>query len=411
MAASLVTAPAERNMIRTPIYITIESGQMSGTEAPYTADQDNLYCVCEVWDEPLTGDPVLLARLRAPYSTDDKRVTFDIAPIIPRTIALPTAASIGISPSDPYHQAATQLTKRIHLKYADAYGIPLVTESLTTSDTYLMINGGLPADAVQDINWPGALLGLHSYFYKRADAYPFRKPVSKMQPDWIYFVSQVADDFDVVVTMHYSDGTYDTYTAISSIAVVINRGYWIQAGYNQLKIDDHADTSKTVVGYDVSLIRETGSQNAFTAFYIIDEECPSWERYLLVQNGMGGYESVRLKGIMRHSHEVQRDRFERTRWTDFDIEDGVTDDLSVQGSPVYTVHTGHYPAWYLDHLRQLLHGKLWLIDTDLSALGEYRFKRVLCDTTSVEIRSDRPGPGGFSITLRNAWKDDGYNVY
>jgi len=411
MAASLVTAPAERNMIRTPIYITIESGQMSGTEAPYTADQDNLYCVCEVWEDPPSGDPVLLARLRAPYSTDDKRVTFDIAPLIPRTLSLPSAASIGISPSTPYHDEADDLTKRIYLKYADAYGIPVVAETLTQSDTFLCINGGLPADAVQDINWPGALLGLHSYFYKRADAYPFRKPVSMMQPDWIYYVSQVADDISIVVTIHYGDGTYDTYTAISAITLVEDKGYWIQSGYNQLKVDDHADTSKDVVGYDVSLIRATGGQNAFTAFYIIDDECPSWERYLLYQNGMGGYETVRLKGIMRHSHEVQRDRFERTRWSDFSITDGVTDDLTTFGGPVFTAHTGHYPSWYLDHLRQLLHGKLWIIDTDLSGIGEYRFKRILCDTNSVDIRSDRPGPGGFSFTYRHAWKDDGYNVY
>lgn len=411
MAASLVTPPAEKNMIRTPIYITIESGQMSGAEAPYTLDQDNLKCVCEVWYEPLAGDDYMLDRLIAPYSTDDKRVTFDIASLIPRSISLPSAASIGVSGGDPIGEAALYITHRIYLKYADAYGIPLVDEELTETDTYLCIDGGLPADAVQDINWIGPLLGLHAYYFKRNSAYTFRKPVSTEQPDWIYFVSQVADDVDIVVTIHYSDGTYAFYTAKEGMAVVINRGYWVQSGYDQLKVDDHADPDKTVIGYDVSLIRQTGSVNAFTAFYVLDTECPSWPKYLLYQNAMGGYETVRLKGITRYGHEVQRVRFERTRWTDFSIQEGLTDELSVKGSPTYNSHTGHYPAWYLNHLRQILHGKVWIIDTDLSAIGEYRFKRVIVDTNSIEVHSDTPGPGGFSFTYRHAWKDDGFNVY
>ena len=412
MAATLILEPAEKNMIRNPIWVTIETDQMSGAEPPYTIDQDNLSCVCEVWHDPLAGDPVLLGRLRAPYSTDDKRATFDIASLVRfPELAIPSEASIGVSPSTPLGEAAPYLTRRIHLAYADAYGTPVVTEALTETDIYLCIDGGLPADAVQDINWAGPLLALHSYLYKRNSAYILRKPVSKAQPDWIYFITQVADNVDVIVTIHYSDGTYEFYTAINNMAVVINRGYWVQAGYNQLKVDDNANPGKTVIGYDVSLVRVTGEVNAYTQFYVVDDMCPSWERYILYQNGMGGYETVRMKGVTRYSHEVQRDRFERTPWTDFDIKTGVIDEIRVRGGAVYNTHTGHYPSWYVEHLRQMMHGKMWLIDMELSDLDEYRFKRIVVDNTTVDIRSDIPAADGFALTYRHAWKDDGFNIF
>ena len=410
MASSIVTAPAEKALIRNPIYVTLETSLMSGGSPPYTPDEDNLSCRLEVWRDVDAGEE-MLARLKAPYSTDDKQVTFDISRLLPRVIALPTPESIGISPGDPYSGEAEGLTDVYRLKHADQYGDPVTPEALTTSDDYLAIHGGVPADALQSISFAGALIGLHSYYWKRHDAFTFLKPVSTSQPDWIYFVALVTDDVEVTVTIHYTDGTFESYVS-HTIAVEANRAYWTQAGHDQLKIADNADPDKTVNGYDVSLVRVTGMQNAFTAFFVLDDMCPSWEKFLLYHNGLGGYESVRMKGITEYGHEVSRETFERTRWTDFDVETGEFDDTRVLGGPVFNTHTGHYPAYYVEHLRQLLHGKLWIIDTDLGEiLNDWRFKKIRVDTTQLRIRTDVPAADGFAITYRHGWLDDGFNIF
>lgn len=407
MASTLITAPPEHAFTRTPIWVTIESDLFTGSAGAYVPSEDNLSCRLEVW-----RDGVMILRTKAPYSTIDKRATFDISGALRRDTAfLPSDASIGISGSDPLYAEAVLLTDVYSIKHADQYGSPVVAETLTEEGDYLAIQGGLPADAIQDINWAASAIALHSYFYLRNSSFIFRKPVSKMQPDWIYFVGLVTDDFQVVVTIAYDDGTTDEYDS-TLMAITADTGYWLQSGYNQLKVDTNADPAKTVIGYSVSIIRVTGMQNVFTAFYVIDDVSPSWEHCILMANGMGGYESVRMKGVTRHGHDVERESFQRTRWNDFSIAKGEFQDLRVKGSPTFNVHTGHYPVYYLEHLRQLLHANLWAIDTDLVLLNEYRFKKLRVLSTSLgDFRSSVPGANGISLAYRHAWDDDGFNIY
>lgn len=410
MASTLITAPQEYNLTRNPIYVTLESDSFTGSAGAYVPSEDNLSCRLEVWVDTSSGEE-MVGRLKAPYSTIDKRVTFEISGLLhDRTPVLPSAASIGLSGSTPYYGEAEGVTAVFRLRHADQYGSPVVAETLTVEGDYLAIRGGLPADAIQDINWAGAAIGLHSYLYLRNSAYVFLKPVSRTQPDWIYFVALHTGDYRQVITIRYDDGTYEDFNSVL-MDCLADTCYWVQSGYAQVDVDDYADPAKTVVGYNVSIIRVTGMSNAFTAFYVLDDECPTWERYLLMHNGFGGYESVRMKGVTLYSQEVKRTSFERTRWTDFSIQLGDRDDLRVLGSAVFNTHTGHYPAYYVEHLRQLIHAQLWLIDLELRELAEYRFKRILCETNSVEIRSDIPAAYGFAITYRHAWDDDGFNVY
>lgn len=411
MASTLVTPPLDRSLTRNPIYITLKTDEMSGAAPEYVPDQENLSCRVEVWRDVPAGEEQL-AVLRSPYANVDKRTTFDISRLFPRVIALPTAQSIGVSAGTPYYGEAEGLVDVYRIKHADQYGDPVTPEALTTSDDYLAINGGLPADAIQSINWAGALIGLHSYYYKHADAFSFRKPVATHQPDYLYFIALVTDDIEVTVTRHYDDGTSDSYVS-HTIAAEANKAYWTQAGHDQLKLLVDAAVGKTIIAYDVSLVRVTGPQNAFTAFYVIDDMCPVWESFILYHNGFGGYETVRMKGKTRYSHQVTRESFERTRWTDFSPSVGSIEDIRVLGGCVWDTHTGHYPPFYLNHLRQLLHGKLWRIDLELSeALNEHRFLRIQCLTNQVQVYEDDPGRAeGFSIQYRQAWLDDGFNIY
>lgn len=408
MASTLVTPPAEYNLTRNPIYITLESDEFTGASAPYTPAQDNLSAHVEVWRDIAGGEEKLIT-IKSPYSTIDKRTSFDISGVFPQVVALPSAASIGVEAGDPLYDEAVGLTDVFRLKHADQYGDPVAVEALTTSADYLAINGGLPEDAIQSVNLSAALIGLHSYYFKRNDAFPFYKPVATHQPDYLYFIALLTGDIEVTVTRFYDDGTNDFYVALT-MPVTANKAYWVQAGHDQLHVPIDAAVGKTILGYSVSLIRS--GQNAFTAYYVIDTMCPSWERFILYHNGFGGYETVRMKGLTKYSHQVTRDPFVRVKWIDFNIQDGNIDQIRTDGNCVFNTHTGHYPAYYIEHLRQLLHGKLWLIDLDLAdALSTYRFKRIMCETNQVEIRTDEAGPDGFAITYRNAWTDDGFNIY
>lgn len=408
MASSLVTSPAPHNLTRNPIFVTLESDHMTGGSAPYSSDVDNLSAHVEVWRDTDSGEEKL-GTLRGPYSSTDKRVSFDIASLLRKgSNALPTAAAVGIATGDPYYAEAEGIVDVFRIKSADQYGDPVAVDTLDVSDDYIAINGGLPADKVQAVNLAMPLIALHSYYYKRADAYTFRKPVSMDQPDFLYIVALVTGDIDVVVTRNYSDGTTDYYTAVT-MSVTINKAYWVQAGFNQLKVPIDAAPGKTIIGYQVSFIYD--DQDAYTAFFVLDNECPAWERYILYHNGFGGYETVRMKGITKYTHRVSRETFQHTKWIDFNIQEGEIDQIRTLGGAVFNTHTGHYPPWYCEHLRQLLHGKLWLIDLELSDFDTYRFKRIMCETDTVEPRQEDAGPHGFSITYSHAWLDDGFNVY
>jgi len=391
------------------MWVTMESDLFTGSEAPYTPSEVNLSALLEVWKFVGPGYEKL-CRVSGPYSTTTKQIDFDISRIFDRNISLPSAASIGVSPGTPYSGEAVGLVEVYQLLYSDQYGDPVAGDDFTTSDDLLAINGGLPADALQDINWAGTLIPLHSYYYKRNDAFIFYKPVSPQQPDWIYFVSLVTDNIIVKVTIQYDDGTTDLFTS-HTIAVEANKAYWTQSGHDQLKITDNADADKTVAGYQVSLIRESTEQNAYTQFYLVDDVCTLQDLYLLYHNGFGGYESVRMKGATKYTHRVSREKFVRTKWKDFSTDIGNIEQIRVQGNRVYNTHIGHYPAHYIEHLRQMLHGNLWMIDLDLTVLASYRFLRIMCETDSVDLRTDEPGPDGFSISYSPAWEDDGYNVF
>jgi len=348
--------------------------------------------------------------MASPYSTQDKKTSWDIHDLFPRRYALPSAASIGVSAGTPLSGVASGICMTYILKFTDKFGEPPAPDDINTTDEYLAIYGGVPADSIQNINWAGSLIPLHTYTYKRNSAFVFRKPVAWHQPDWLYFVSLFTGDVKVTVTIEYNDGTttvYDSHT----IEVVPNTAYWTQCGHDQLKIPAHIEDDKVVAGYQVSLIRVTPEQNAYTAFFVIDDVCPSWERFLLMHNGIGGYESVRMKGIGEDSHSVTREVYTTTEWLGFTPEQGNIDQIRVPGTGGLNVHTGHYPRYYLNHLRQLLHAKLWMIDLELAEIDSYRFIRYMCETNSIKLYNDEPAPDGFSISLSKAWKDDGFNVF
>lgn len=412
MASSIVTPPAEYNLTRNPLFVTLESDNFTGAEAPFTP-ATNLRCHLEVWRDVGAGEENLTPTpLSSPYSTEDKRTSFNIANLFPRVVALPTPASVGVSAGDPLYGEAVGLVDVFRLKHADKYGDPVATDALTTSGDYLAINGGLPEDAIQEVNLSAALIGLHTYYYKRNSAYTFFKPVATNQPDYIYFIALLTGDIEVTVTRMYDDGTNDFYVAVT-MPVVANKAYWVQSGHDQLKVPIDAAVGKTIHGYSVSLIRE--GQNAFTAFYVLDPMCPSWAKYILYHNGFGGFETVRMKGKTQYGHRVNRETFQKTRWIDFNIQEGSIDHIRTLGNAVFTTHTGHYPEYYIEHLRQLLHGKLWLIDMDFHSdtpgAGSYRFKRIMCQTNQLDLRNDQPAADGFAIEYVNAWEDDGFNVY
>lgn len=410
MASNIVTPPDEYNLTRNPIFVVLDSDNFTGAEAPYTPSQPNLSCYLEVWRD-VPGGEEKLAPIQGPYSTNTKQFISNLASLFNdlNVEALPTAQSLGVSPGDPYYGEAEGLVNVFRIKHADQYGDPVAAEALAISGDYLAINGGLPADAIQSVNLAASLIGLHSYYYKRNSAFTFFKPVAAHQPDYLYFVALLSGDIEVTVTRFYDDGTSDFYIALT-MPVDANKAYWVQSGFNQLKVEAAAAAGKTVHGYSVSLIRN--DQNAFTAFYVIDDECPSWERFLLYHNGFGGFETVRMKGMTQYQQRTSRETFNRVSWIDFDPAVGSIDHLRTNGNSVFRTHTGHYPDYYINHLRQLLHAKLWMIDTDLGAvLNEWRFLRLMCETNQIDVRRDGAGPDGFAIAYTYAWEDDGYNIY
>ena len=131
--------------------------------------------------------------------------------------------------------------------------------------------------------------------------------------------------------------------------------------------------------------------------------------YLLMSNGLGGCESVWLKGKVERSYTADRDIYRRSRWPDGRpdpfVQRGDLAAYNQQGGAVLSCNTGWYAdPFYLEHLQQLPLSDTWIID-----LVNRRFVRVIVETKELITRRDDDTMFSMAITLRQAMIDKAFN--
>lgn len=368
--------------------------------------EDNLSAYVQVFTAAADpNDDARVVSLHAPYRTDDAVAEFDLKDLLPLSPALPTASTIGqVVALEWPHGVATEAFTKYYLRYADKYGTPAVSEALLKSTYYYMLYGGKPGD----ITAAGSLgFARVQHAYTRADGGDFRKPVTVDQPDWLYLWTNsaiTAVEFEVEVTWDDVDNTVTTEslpgTAFDLAAKTL---YWISCGPAQYDLEEFtppvADAKPLYFTFRVLGTTGLGASTISEVKYKLIP-CTDFKMFLLLDNGLAGCESVLVKGKKRLKYEGERDIARRLRWTDFGVSTGDLLAYNQEGQQVWELNTGWHPKYYIEHLRQLLLGQLWIIDTDNT-----RFLRVIADSKSFDVQQDDQQLYSLSLTVRAGWLD------
>lgn len=370
--------------------------------------QDNLSAYLQVFQaETDPNGDLRLVSLHATYEASTAQAFFDLKDLFSLQPALPNTGSIAPTVySLSEHAVAAGAFVAYYLRYADKYGLPAVSEALLKSATYYMLHGSQQASGLAGSSPTPARLQ-HSYHHPAGD---FIKPVFCEQPDWVYlWVHTAITGVHIQLVLTWADGTVLTEDVpISYFDLTAKRLYWFASGPLQ-----HADTwsgihpTSHLTAYTWRLLGDPGGGEVTITEvkYSVDTPANPWHFTLLMENGLGGCESVWIRGKVKSKYEAERDVARRPRWFNFSQALGELFTFNAEGQQVWEVNTGWHELYYIEHLRQLLLGQLWIVDIENS-----RFLRVVCDTKSIEINENDQQLFSLSILLRAAWMDTNYNL-
>lgn len=398
-----------------PVDIVVDSGWLSASpdrvehtvsDGENPASEENLAAYLQVFEQddtdPTGNNDTRIVSLHAPYNVQNAQAIFDLKDLFPLDPALPDTDSIGPgNPSTWHNGVGYGAWAKYYLRYADKYGIPATSEALLKSSSYYMLHGGRPGDYISNI--PSAVARL-LHGYTRADGGDFRKPVHCMQPDWVYLFPLVDLEgcrVDLEITWSETTVTVEEVTS-STWILAAHQVHWLASGPLQHNIGDWVPPAAGAkpVAYTWRLYADAGEGEELIVSVDYDIVYHPWQYFLLMDNGVGGCESVLFSGKTTWKYTAERDAARRPRWTDYSVQRGEMFDFNQEGQQVIELNTGWYPLYYIEHVRQLLLGALWIIDAE-----KERFLRVVCDSKEIEVNEDDKQLFSLAITIRAAWFD------
>lgn len=374
-----------------------------------------LSAVLEVWTD--TGDIATdqrLIQLHAPYNLTTAEAWMDChAAFAALTPHLPTEASINplVVTSLPNGEATTSIQK-YYLRYGEKSGTPPTTTALLRSSTRRAVLGATSA-----LSTYAASTSLRHNYRNRTGEY-FAKPVTELQPDYMYWIPPTgATAVYLSCLITWSDGTQSTYLPYGTTPITVEAGrmYWFASGFTQLKlgtvsVPPGAEDGAFITGYTVTILRsDTISMiGKHSVDYILMPDV-SWSPiYLMFSNGVGGCETIALRGKSTEKQVSTASTFARPRGEDWTPKDGDFAAFDAQSSTVIEANTAFYDYNtdnYLFHLLQLQIGDAWLID-----LNRRRFVRCIVETGDAVYSQADETLLNIPFTIRTAISEKAINA-
>ena len=193
---------------------------------------------------------------------------------------------------------------------------------------------------------------------------PDHKSVLTHQPEFLYFVtnfSPVPASMLLRVKCYYEDRTSETFTALSIADVTYMTAYALPVGYDQLGL---ASRPKKVLSYEVWLSNQDTQQLSEVRTYRVDYRAYESTRFVLFQNGLGGYDTVACLGVPSTTVKVDRQILQRFKGYDYLFTVAEEQINAVSGERSLTLNLG---SWlnraYRTYLEDLLFSdQFYLLD-------------------------------------------------
>lgn len=382
-------------------------------------DYPNLSAVLHVYVEG-QADPLM--RLRASYDRE-RRATFNLGNILGLSLGLPDTARLrSIVPGQydyavQYPEGATHW----HFRYADEYGRPPRAERLRRSADLVAVAGGSAGDSPR--RWASGARSQLCHAYLTPGDQQFYKPVHPEQPDWMYYYTAgrvlIGTTAAPWIVVSYTDGTTEERQVATStpFAVEPDTLYCLPCGPLQSGV--FSEDPRTAHSYRFEL-RRSGSGAVLAALYFrLIDDTASWPAvYLAYTNGAGGIESVAMRGKHEGTYRATRQQFRRARTQvqqltpgrrspsiaaaakPVGVERGEIVPFGEEGLAQWRLRSGYYPREYVDHLRQLMLGDVWICDTRRQV-----FIAVTVDQASLALTQDDDDLHAMEITITMATPD------
>lgn len=227
---------------------------------------------------------------------------------------------------------------------------------------------------------------------------PDAKMVRVDQPERLYFLTNFTPTptrLSLRVRVCYTDNTFATFTAMSVSNVTPMTVYCLPVGFDELNL---ASRPKTVMWYEVWVCNENTEVISETRTYRVDRTIVESVKYIIFQNSLGGYDTLRCIGSSSQTVSVQRQMLER--FTDYDYLPTSSEVLinSVTGERQITVNVGNWlNAEYREYLEELILSEdFYIVDGEEFIPLAPNFSQILTDSVT-----EWPINRTFSFTYSN----------
>lgn len=394
MPTATVT-PREHNFSNDPIYIEVETSLMSGAEAPYTPDEDNLWCEINVVTKG-AGDIVdQTMKFRNPYSRYNKTARIDLSGVISIASEAPSNNLLEATPGILVTSVLNHV-RTVEVSVADAFGIPLEPDTPVDLDPFKVVKGG--TKYYQGFGDPIT----EALLYNGIDEYGkvIVKQVRKDQPEVLCFYVHEAKDIYVNIQVYFKDGTISGENFIATVSAVANVVNIIQCGWNQLDIDsiltDDLNVTQDEVEYYKIILGDLDTGDGLNyAVYQLDDRIVSRDTYLAFGNGIGGVEIARFSGKHRKNINASSDLAVKPPTVNINWANDPIYKTNASAHESVTLNSGYISKGEADKLGQMMLGEAYLVDN-----ARKRFYKVYIQAVNMPVWDDDSDLYTVEVTYR-----------
>lgn len=296
---------------------------------------------------------------------------------------------------------ASKVFTAYKLRYADIYGTIPNADPLQSSSVQTVVLGGRNPISLNTFTpYSAGFYLLHSGTTKK---------ITYDQKAWTYvIITHDTDTLNRQVNLRFSDGSTTNINFNGSpFTLSSNKVYYFASDYASLEIQTNIAaipglSNKKLVGWDFNLVSQTSNVIYVSQSFDLDT-CYYDPIYLAYFNGLGGIDTIQMRGGYTTAKEVERNVAQRFFRNESDYTSGEFITLENQGQGVYVLETGIIGTDQAKELTQLLIGDTWLIDN-----SNARFIRLICDSKNILFKPRKKGLLSIQFTFKEAFKSKNF---
>jgi|GEM_PF-3976777 len=174
---------------------------------------------------------------------------------------------------------------------------------------------------------------------------PAEKLIQPEQPEYLYFLTNFPGLTSLSLKVKYGTNTVETKATAGGVQV--NSIYRCAVGYTQLALP------AGVKSYEVWLENQSGIAVSEIRTYKIDTRHRRNVKYILFQNGLGGFDTLCFTGRSQRTLSTKSESVQRFLPQHYTISDGEFEVTEVSGENTLEVSTGYISRKYYSYLQDL----------------------------------------------------------